>query len=164
MKAEKFWPRPTGSTIVNRTRPGGIAVNSGACRLEPVDSLVPTLLADAEDQRGLLAEVNHRRHREIGRRDGCESLIGGCAIRKLAWENLELTETHEARGFLGSLPAVPAVRPLGIEPVVLFVDRLDLGHQAGGAFGPGLGQILPELRDGLGVPPWPWPHGLRQAS
>ncbi len=28
MNVEKFWPRPTGSTIVNRTLPGGIAVRN----------------------------------------------------------------------------------------------------------------------------------------
>ena len=124
MKAEKLSPSPTGSMIVKRTLPGGMAVNSRSMALcMQIDRPGPARAAGLQQQQRTAREGQHDRQRELGLR-GPKPLVLRHAAGDVGQLHLAAAEGDRRRDGRRRRPAAPivgvpigkrlAARPIGL--------------------------------------------------
>ena len=150
MKAEKFSPSPTGSRIVKRTLPGGIAVEHAQHdRLDGEDGLGAAFAGGLQQQQRMPREGQQQRQGEIALRRPQPLVLGHAPFdpRQL---HLARAETDRRRDFGRRRPVLPVLAvPVGKQAVAAVADPLhrrlkplQAGLPAVGQFGP-LPLVLP---------------------
>ncbi len=148
MNAAKFSPRPTGSTIVNRTLPGGdrrqVAEHH---RLEDRHRLGLAGVGRLDQHRPLHRERDQGGEREARRPGGLEPRVARDAVGDLGEVDLELAEPQRRGDGGRGLPGVEVGRVVPVEEQAgaFLPDLLDRLPELVEAAPPAVGQRVPGL-------------------